>query len=1124
MKRNNFYILLLMCLINISLFSQGTWTWQNPLPQGNNIYDIHSFDATTAVFVGDAGNIYKTTNGGTSWMSQTSGTSYSLKSVYFVGANTGWAVGENGIIIKTINGGTSWTSQTSGTTFILNAIHFTDVNTGSVVGENGTILKTTNGGTNWNSQTSPTAQSLYSVDFTNENIGWIVGGNGSILKTTNGGANWISQTSQTTQWLYSVDFIDANTGWAVGGNGKILKTTDGGAMWYSSQTGGSDLYSVHFFNAYNGWAVGNYGEIYTTLNGISWTAQSSGTTDHLYSINFVDVLTGWAVGGYGAIMKTTDGGENWTAQTSGTGYSLNSVDFVDENNGWAVGDYGAVVNTTNGGTNWTYRQNISTFFFYSVDFIDGNTGWAVGYPNTIMKTTNGGINWTSQSNGTGTTQFFFSVHFVDAITGWVVGDGGAIFKTTNGGTNWSSQSSGTILELEAINFVDGNNGWVVGSGGIILRTQNGGVNWIAQSSGSMNNLYSVHFIDANTGWAVGYSGTILKTTNGGTNWSLQTSGTTTQLNSVHFVDSNRGWTIGNGGTILTTSNGGTNWSSQSSRTIFGLASVKFINNSAGWVVGFNGTILKFTNNPNAYINLTSPNGGENWLVGSSKSISWSSTAVANVKLEYSTNNGTNWFSISNSVPANPPSYNWVIPNTPSPNCKVKISDAINPGTFDISDDLFTISSPISDSIFISVNELDAAAGDTVILNVDVRLPPNSSFISAEINFDGFGNDLQFFEIDTTGTLAGRAKWIYYTNFQDSVLYTAFAGSDSIIGSGVLFKLKFVVPANSGAGFIPINFNYAIFNTGSVFVHASSGGVNIIAPHYGDVDLNDIVQAYDAATILQYLANMITLNQQQKLNADVTLDNTISAYDASVILQYVVHIIDTLPHTSVSIAAGELKMPDGAFLPSGFVEVPLNLTNGNNIYSFEAEIHFDSEILQYQSIEFSTALSGFVKQSNNVANSLIIVGASTSPGITAGNYAKIKFSLKPNVSAEDTKIILSKLRLNENAVVTNSDTALISTINNIPGDVSLPAEYSLAQNYPNPFNPATTIKYQLPEASHVTLKIFNVMGELVQILIDEEKPAGYHRVEFDAGRLSSGIYFYRINAGSYKDVKKMILAK
>jgi len=105
-----------------------------------------------------------------------------------------------------------------------------------------------------------------------------------------------------------------------------------------------------------------------------------------------------------------------------------------------------------------------------------------------------------------------------------------------------------------------------------------------------------------------------------------------------------------------------------------------------------------------------------------------------------------------------------------------------------------------------------------------------------------------------------------------------------------------------------------------------------------------------------------------------------------------------------------------------------------------------------------------------------------------------------------------------------DLGISSSITDVEDEESMPDDYVLSQNHPNPFNPSTTIKYDLPEASHVTLKIYNVMGELAAVLVDEEKPAGYHQVGFDASKLSSGIYFYRISAGSFKNVKKMILVK
>jgi len=85
-------------------------------------------------------------------------------------------------------------------------------------------------------------------------------------------------------------------------------------------------------------------------------------------------------------------------------------------------------------------------------------------------------------------------------------------------------------------------------------------------------------------------------------------------------------------------------------------------------------------------------------------------------------------------------------------------------------------------------------------------------------------------------------------------------------------------------------------------------------------------------------------------------------------------------------------------------------------------------------------------------------------------------------------------------------------------------YASSQNYPNPFNPTTTIAYQLPKDGKVTIKIFDVIGREVTTLVDEFKPSGRYTVQFDASRLSSGIYFYSLRSGSYNVVKKMSLIK
>ena len=85
-------------------------------------------------------------------------------------------------------------------------------------------------------------------------------------------------------------------------------------------------------------------------------------------------------------------------------------------------------------------------------------------------------------------------------------------------------------------------------------------------------------------------------------------------------------------------------------------------------------------------------------------------------------------------------------------------------------------------------------------------------------------------------------------------------------------------------------------------------------------------------------------------------------------------------------------------------------------------------------------------------------------------------------------------------------------------------FKLEQNYPNPFNPRTMISWQLPVSSHVTLKVYDVLGNEVATLVNEHKASGVYQVEFDGSKLASGVYFYKLTADNFSQAKKLMLMK
>jgi len=262
----------------------STWSYAR-IPGISYVNDVWFTSKDTGLVVTGFGSnqVYKTVNGGRSWKAAvTPKTNYFLNSIHFSHDTLGWCAGFNGAILSSSDAGSTWKEQISGTTNDLYAIYFCSGQSqgysfkdpdsiGYAVGENGTILKTIDYGKNWMAQVSGVTSTIETVFFTDSLHGWCAGKGGVILHTRNGGKTWSKQSSNTYTTLYTIQFIDSLLGYAAGDYGTILKTTNGGESWLSLTSGtGNTLYSLWFTDANTGYFMGTYGTILkTTTGGVS---------------------------------------------------------------------------------------------------------------------------------------------------------------------------------------------------------------------------------------------------------------------------------------------------------------------------------------------------------------------------------------------------------------------------------------------------------------------------------------------------------------------------------------------------------------------------------------------------------------------------------------------------------------------------------------------------------------------------------------------------------------------------------------------------------------------------------------------------------------------------------------
>lgn len=605
------------------------WCWQNPRPTGNRVHTVFFLNATTGWRAGESGEIFKTTDGGTTWVRQNSGISAAINGIRFFDANTGWATGAFGAMLRTTDGGNTWLVAKVGDSYSnvdVSNITVVDAKTlyvgrlaGSYSSYNGTIFSSKDGGVTW--QTQSTVPHV----VTSSGKAWSLqtGGNNVVRVSSDGGQSYtqaleLKATPGSYYFENSSLVADGDLRAAVFTRSSshdwttykytyyenFYTTVDGGTTWskvelqnVGNPTGVQRLHSVSA-DGKTLIATGNSGLLRSTDGGATWTPSTSPSSEpYYYYYGFVplggnDVVASTSAG----MWLSQDAGQTWTKLSSPTGqgavsiseYNLRRVDastFVFTNGN------GASYLSKDKGQSWVQVVTpIETNYGEQsvLAFSDSKNGFMTDASGRAFTTKDGGATWQLKSTNFGPVK---AVQFVNKTTGWLVGSDGRLYKSTDAGQSWSTAPLASGVYLTSLYFANENLGWSLRSYGAAQSayTKDGGKTWTEMAL--PNGVTSMRF--GEQAWvAVGSAGGIYVSTDSGGTWNARYTGTSTQLTAVAFSDAKTVWAVGGEGTVLKSEDSGAKWTQvKLSGGNTSLRDIKFANSKVGWIVGDNGVIL-----------------------------------------------------------------------------------------------------------------------------------------------------------------------------------------------------------------------------------------------------------------------------------------------------------------------------------------------------------------------------------------------------------------------------------------------------------------------------------------------------------------------------------------------------
>jgi photosystem II stability/assembly factor-like uncharacterized protein len=816
----------------------------------------------------------------------------------------------------------------------------------------------------------------------------------------------------------------------------------------------------------------------------------------LRSVCFIDADNGTAVGVSGLVVRTSDGGSTWEDFELGS-QAFYSVSFADTLNGTISGYSGGLYHTTDGGITWVGQASGVWSDIFEVFFGDGGTGIAACGDATILRTTNVGTTWSIRAGGTRALSYtdFSSVSLVGTSTGVAVGDG-IILRTDDAGVVWVPQRrGGTTPNFDDVFLVDPDVGTAVGDDGAIWRTTDGGRSWTSQTAGTVVDLNDVFFVDRIAGWVLGED-LLLRTVDGGATWTSHAIGDFLDL---CFSDRDRGWVVGSGGMIQHTTDGGISWTSQVSGTPLTLYGVSFTDSVNGIAAGSDGTIVHTTN------------GGMTWqhqTSGTVESLYGVTLVDPNIGIAVgghgevlrTTNGGITW-------------AEQVAPSA-SPLRSVSFLDANIGVALGDADFMLTMTGGTGIQPPSPTSLLAPADGDTVSMNPVLQWNPSPTAL---------GYTLQ---------VSPSPYFITYALNRANITEPSYVMNGLASDATYYWRVSLTESTGTSGWSETWSFTTSLATAVTVDVHIDS--LDMYVPALGD-----------------------TFTYQITLENQTTEGQTVDVWTK--VLRPVGNPIDPLyGPESVTLAPLAMVVIDTPELP-----VPYNAVEGN--YALVAFVG------AYQSDTLHADTAAFVKlrgipcdsidqlqarcrpggtiqarivlmNSTEYAGEQVIMGIdgvnNTLDVITNGTHSKAQTQLAGQSVGDHTVMLVSPTGCFDPVTVTCSPN-LASNEEDWLWDedawkettlvASLPSKTALLGNYPNPFNPSTTFRYALSQDAHVSLKVYNMLGQLVATVVDESQLAGYHSAVWDGSnefgqRVSSGIYICRLTAGEFVETKRMLLVK